>query len=228
MSSSATPTEHAYNWEESDWFTERDYPGYGDSDEANSRRDIGEGDDWGGSYEFRTGTTKEQWLAFKILQQTGRVLCATTLFDPPNRPDCALWTPALAFVFDGEQIAHDPRAMHHRNEERELSEPGIVNAKTASEAWGGVNYAGESVRVEEHAGYLSGGESTGCIIADRPHDAFMHVIDTILPLTNLTPRQQREVRTWMSDEKRQGDDRDVDLLEQFLAVALTADNATDN
>lgn len=224
MSSSTTSDDHAYTWEEKDWFEAREYPGYRDSEEAAARADIGEGDDWGQSHDFQTGVSKWQWLAKKILVQTGRVLCATTLYDPPDRG----FQPHLNAEGIDSAPNHDPTAMHHQNEERELSEPELRVPYAASDQWGGVDYGQSRYRrrLQADSGYISGGASTGCVVADRPHDAFMHVIETILPLTNLTPRQQREVRAWMSEEKRHGDDRDIDLLEQFLAVALTADSDT--
>lgn len=221
MSKSTADTESgAYRWDESEWFSERELPGYGDSEEADLRAEVGEGDDWGGAHDFRAGTDKHEWLAFKILRQTGRVLCATTLFAPPNRPDCAEWTPALAYVFDGDQVAHDPAAMHERNREVELSEPRVTIPKAASEQWGGVDYGQFRYdrRVNEETGYVSGGESTGCVVADRPLPAFMTVVETVVAMRNLLPEQARQVREFARQLKQEGTDRDKDILAKVLAA----------
>jgi len=222
--STTADTSDAYRLEEREWFDRdawADADAYRDSDEHAARADVGEGDEWGHAHSPTTGTDKHAWLAFKILKQTGRVLCATTLFAPPDRPDVAPWTPALSLIFDDEplDIEHDPDAIHERNREVELTDSEVVVPKSAPEQWGGVAYAGYSGRTNPETGYLSGGESTGCVIADRPLPEFMHVVETVLALAQLPPQRHEETRAYAEQLKREGELRDRDILARVLALA---------
>lgn len=210
---------------EVEWFEDRESPGYGNSDEADARADIGEGDEWGLHHDFQGGTNKHEWLAFKILKQTGRALCSTTLFRPPDR-GLGEWGDAFSLVMDGEPVDHDPAAMHHENHELELSDPTLRIPKTASARYGETDYGVfRTRRRHTETGYISGGESTGIVIADRPLPAFMNVVETVLLLreAHLSERQLRDLREWAAELKRGADEtRDTDILAKILAATEAA------
>ena len=201
-----------YRWREADWFQARDYYGHDDADGDGD----GDGEDTSGHRNYGT-TSKADWLAHQLLRRTGRLLCATTLFAPPDRGV----EPLFAWLFDDELVAHDPDAMHHENAEIELTDPIVRLGRIAGEEFGTAEYTQQRHRrrVNLEYGYLSGGESTGVIIADRPMDAFLEVVDIYLEIKSLDFERTAELRELARREKQAGERRDVDILARVIAAA---------
>lgn len=203
------------NW----WYDQLgEHPGYQD-DDADPDRDYGQ------AHSFLPGKTYEEYVAHDILRRTGRLLCATTLLDPPDLPGGRM-RQLFAWLFEDEHLEHDPTAMHHANAEVELSDPEVRVAKSAPGEWGFTDYrqSRHRKRVADESGYISGGESTGVLIADRPLPAFMDIVDVVLALSNLPPKQQTEVRQFARSAKQAGDEKDVDILAKVLAMAKPTDH----
>lgn len=203
-----------YRWCESEWFEQREYYGYDDADEDDDR-------DRGGHCNYGT-TSKADWLAHQLLRRTGRLLCSTALFAPPDRGV----EPLFAWLFDDEEIDHDPDAMHHENAEIELTEPIVRLGNIAGKEFGTTEYTSERYqkRVNPEHGYISGGESTGVIIADRPKAAFLEVVDIYLAMKDLKWSRAEQLREYAEAEKLSGEARDVDILASVIAAAESPEN----
>lgn len=210
----STSDRTAYRWEESDWYEASNAPNYQDSDEHHKRVDLGEGKEWGVAHDFREGTSKYAWLAHDIHKHVAPALCATTLLDPPDRG----LEPLFAWLFDDDPIESDPDALHHENRAVELGKPAVRVPKTGGDQWGNPDYGQyrHRRRVNKETGYVSGGESTGIYLGDIPAERFLAVVDTVLAVSNLPPRQRREIRQYASSAKRDGNKRDVEILERVL------------
>ena len=198
-----------YRMRESDWFAARDYPGHGDQD------DDRDGD--GSHHRDYGATSKADWLAHQLLRRTGRLLCATTLFGTPDRG----LEPLFAWLYDDDLVDHDPLAMHHENGEVELTDPIVRLGRVGGEEFGTTEYTSERYqkRVNPEHGYISGGESTGVIIGDRPTAAFLEVVDIYLDVKDIEWGRAAELRELAEREKEAGERRDVDILSRVIAAA---------
>lgn len=226
---STEPTESGnYRWQEDEWFTATDAPGYQESDEARERADIGEGEEWGQAHDFTVGTDKYEWVAWDIYLQVAPAYCAASLWGPTELPggrDAQL----CAWLFDGECIS-DERvwAMHEENEQMELSEPQLHIPKRAPEKAGMKDYGQYRYRrrVNPETGYITGGASTAVVVGDLPKEEFMTVISTILSMSDLMPDAVAEVRRFARQLKSAPNDmRDVEIVERVLYLA---DNGVKN
>jgi hypothetical protein len=206
---STHPESAAYRWSETEWY---DQTGANDTESADEP-------DYGPHHDEYGGTSRAEWVAHGILRETARLLCArTALEDPYAGGDLA---EAVALVLDDDP-GHDGRGdeLHVDNHEVELSDPTMVLGRTAGEGWGIREYGQfrRRRRVNPETGYVSGGESTGVLIADRPLPEFMAVVDLVL-MSNVTgPDEATEIREWARSEKCEGQQRDVDILSGVLAM----------
>ena len=199
--SPSSPEDRPYGWSETEFY---------DTVEDRDRETGPTGHD-----EY-PGTDRLEWVSHDILKQTARLLCATTLFGTPDRG----WTPHMAAHGIPDAPDHESTAMHHERRELELTEPRVAMGKTRGDAWGHreYGYTGHNERVTPETGYLSGGESTGVVIADRPTEEFLAVVDLVVSAHCLRPAEADEVRTWAKKQKAAGEDRDVDILAGVLAM----------
>jgi hypothetical protein len=218
MASAHTKT--PYRWDETEWFESQSYPGYDDTDsDADSEYAAhGQGEAWGGAHDFREGKSKPEWVAHQLLREVAPKLCATTLFDTPDRN----WGRHLAAegIDASPSWDHDSGAMHHQRGEVELTEPRHRIPKAMPAQWGQQDYGQTQrrKRVNETAGYLSGGASTGVYLPDVPLGVFVEVVDTYLALKELSERERDKVRQYAITEKRDGNDRDIDILKRVVAM----------
>jgi hypothetical protein len=197
----STQSQPYRNWSETDWYDHVE-----DRDRADSDDD--------GHHQERAGTDRLEWVAHDILKSSARLLCATTLWDAPDRG----WSPHMAAEGVPDAPDHDPDAMHHERGEVELTEPRVALGKTA-DGWGthAYGYSGHDKRVQPETGYLSGGESTGVVIADRPTEEFLAVVDLVVACRDLRRKTAEHVRAFAREQKAEGNARDVDILRDVLA-----------
>jgi hypothetical protein len=212
----STESQPKYRWDEREWFESQSYPGYDDDAES-------EATDLDSGHDAHDGKSKPEWVAHQLLREVAPKLCATTLFDTPDRN----WGRHLAAegITTSPSWDHDPGAMHHERGEVELTEPRHRIPKAMPAEWGYRDY-GQSrrrKRVNETAGYLSGGASTGVYLPDVPLAVFIEVADTYLALKQLGVDERRKVREYAIMEKRDGNDRDVDILERVVAMVEDRD-----
>ena len=223
-----------YRMEESDWFESREMPGYesesDDETEETANDDYvahGQGDEWGVHHDFVEGSSKHENLAHRYLSSVARLLCARTLFGAPDRGH----EPLFAWLLDDEELVdeHDPSALHSMKREVELSDPQLHIPRSMPDQWGGVDFGQyrHRRRLNEETGYISGGESTGIYLADSPEPLFMEAVNLYLMGQNFMERRAEELRSYARSLKREGQLRDVDILER---VIYAADNneQTDN
>lgn len=147
-------------------------------------------------------------IAFRLLRDTGEMLCAATLFGDPDRG----WSSHVGA--EGIQFApdHDPLAMHTERRAVELSEPA---ARPPTET---VRDQRHRVRVNEEMGYMSGGHSTACVLQDRSIDEFVSVLNLWLTgRGKFVPDSiKRDARDLAYRRKREGEMRDVDILTEIV------------
>ena len=206
------------------WFDEKPNspPGYGDDadrdrgPEADDRQ--GQGTEWGTAHDFREGKSREEVVAHRLLRQSGTAMCATTAFHPPDRREQVL----CAWLFDGlgtaHAIEHDEWALHHRNEEVELTEPCWTVAKDVPQGFADSEYGQyrHRSRLNKEAGYVTGGETTAVYIADRPLQDFLTVVSEACRLYNVRAEEAIQLLRFATKAKRAGDQRDVDILEEVI------------
>lgn len=203
----------AYRWDEPEWFADQGHYGHGDGDTDEADCDDRE---WGGAHSFTTGTSKPEHLAHRLMRSAARLLCAATLFGTPDRG----FQPHV----DAEGIEHapnhDPEAMHHERGEVELTDPLHRVPQEMPEQWGSADFGQRLHRVRKNpqTGYLSGGESTAIYIADVSKQEFASIVDIYLSMQGLPPKQESKYREFAMSKKRDGDMRDVDILEQLIAA----------
>jgi hypothetical protein len=151
-------------------------------------------------------------IAHELLLDTATMLCKTTLLeDPWNGGRMA---EAIALVLDDDPEfdgRHDQ--LHRQNEEVELTEP-CIRPPTET-----VRDQRHRKRMNEETGYITGGETTGVIIQDRPLEEFMSVVHIWLEgrRGELLDREKREARQLAARLKQQGELRDVDVLTKVVA-----------
>ena len=116
-------------------------------------------------------------IAHKILRETATVVCATTLLDSPKPPTR---TAELFAFLDGE--TWDKYALHTENESIELTDPTIRLGQHAPDSTLVGEYGCERhrKRYNPETGYITGGETTGVLIQDRPRDELLSVIENWL------------------------------------------------
>ena len=147
-------------------------------------------------------------IAFRLLRDTGTMLCAATLFGDPDRG----WSNHLAA--EGIQYApgHDPLAMHTERHAVELSDPAALPPTET------VRDQRFRVRMNEETGYLSNGHSTACVLQDRSIEEFIAVLNLWLGgrNTDVPDSIKRDARNLAYRRKREGDCRDVDVLAEVV------------
>lgn len=153
------------------------------TDEAEA---LGSRDNWWGDSDTATTDTPDEIervdpnnpaeiVAHKILRETGTMICAATLRDEPGIEGGE--TAALFAFLDGE--TWDKYAMHTENKAVELSAPAVrlgihdPDSSLVGE-WGTERHR---KRINPETGYLSGGETTGVLIQDRPTDELVSVVE---------------------------------------------------
>ncbi len=72
--------------------------------------------------------------------------------------------------------------------------------------------------MQDEAGYITGGHSTGVLIQDRPLEEFMSVVQLWLEgrRTDMLESEKREARQLAARLKQQGELRDVDVLARVI------------
>ena len=213
-----------YRMDESDWFAQRELPGYEEDDETEETANDdyvaqGQGDEWGVHHDFTDGTSKYESLAHDCLRSVARLLCSTTLFKAPDRG----LEPLFAWLLDDEDLVeeHDPYALHSENREVELTDPELHIPRSMPDQWANVDYGQyrHRRRVNEETGYVTGGESTGVYIADSPEPVFMEAVEIFLIGQDFMERREQELRGYARSLKREGQLRDVDILEKVIYAA---------
>ena len=198
----------AYRWEEQDWFDDQGHYGYGDDEE--------EEQEWGEAHDELQGTSKPEHLAHRLMRSAAPLLCAATLFGTPDRG----YQPHV----DAEGIQHapdhDPSACHHERHRVELSDPAHRVPREMPDQWHNQDFGQRLRRVRENpeTGYLSGGESTAIYIADVEKEEFASIVDIYLAMQALPPKQEAKYREFAMSRKRDGGERDVDILEKLIAA----------
>jgi len=151
-------------------------------------------------------------IAHELLLDTATMLCKTTLLEEPwNGGRLA---EAIALVLDDDpNFDGRHEQMHRENGEVELSEP-CIRPPTET-----VRDQRHRKRMNEEMGYITGGETTGVIIQDRPLEEFMSVVHIWLEgrRGELLDREKREARQLAARLKQQGEMRDVDVLTKVVA-----------
>lgn len=147
-------------------------------------------------------------IAFKLLRDTGTMLCAATLFGDPDRG----WSAHAAAEGIEFTPGHDPAAHHTENREVELSEPAV---RPPTET---VRDQRHRVRVNEEVGYLTGGHSTAVVMKDRSLEEFIAVVNLWLEgrNTDVPDGIKRDARDLAYRRKREGKTRDVDVLSEIV------------
>lgn len=151
--------------------------------------------DYGRHHRFKPAQDKDAILAHRLLRESATMLCGETLRSAPYNG--GRLAELVAWCFDDECIDGREEAMHHSVEQVELTDPQAHIPRAASAEFGTCD-SGQyrhRARVNEETGYLSGhGGSTHVVIADRPTDEFMAVVDVAIRLFDPIPREARNVR----------------------------------
>lgn len=151
-------------------------------------------------------------IAHELLLDTATMLCKTTLLEEPWNG--GRMAEAIALVLDDDPD-HDGRhyQMHKEQGETELTDP-VIRPPTET-----VRDQRHRKRMNEEAGYITGGETTGVIIQDRPLEEFMSVVQIWLSgrRGELLEEEKREARQLAARLKHQGEMRDVDVLTKVVA-----------
>lgn len=184
-------------------------------------RDFATTRDAGSAHEFTEGTHKAEWLAHKILKESGTLICARTLLDDPYAPRSAV----LIGWLEGaptDAVTGDPGALHDQRGEVALTEPVVRLPAQASDGSRAVVAAANGrhrARVNDASGYIAG-EGTGALIQDRPAGEFMDVIEDLLARAafelGASASERRALRERARRLKRSGEWRDVDIVEAIL------------
>lgn len=210
----------AYRWDEQDWYEDQGHYGYGSDD----TEDDAERQDWGDAHDELEGTSKAEHFAHSLMRSAAPLWCAATLFAPPDRGD----EPLFAWLFEGKHIEHDPDAMHTENKEVELTDPEERVARQMPDQWGNQDYGQRLRRVRSNpeTGYLSGGESTAIHLGCIPVEMFAGVVEGYLEhidqTQSLSDDNRAAYREFAMSKKRDGNERDVDILEELIAAVETA------
>lgn len=187
----------------------------GDTEEstAESHSDTGKMDS--------VGTTKAEYLAHSILKESGTILCPTALKDPANREYPAMFE----WLFqDACLLDHDPEAIHKEQQAIEITDPELYIPREFPDGFAPMEsgqYRHRRRYNTEH-GYVS----FGGIIANRPTDEFMEVIDTLLDFVvrrDEIALQESKAKKYRRDAirmKSKGEMHDVSILETILADVL--------
>lgn len=200
----------AYRWQEEDWFDDQDHYGYGSDDGSEGE------EEWGAAHAELDGTSKPEHLAHRLMRSAAPLLCAATLFGTPDR--------GYQHHVDAEGIEyapdHDPTACHRERRRVELSDPEHRVAREMPDQWHNQDFGQRLRRVRENSetGYLSGGESTAIYIADIKKEEFESIVDIYLAMQALPPKQEAKYREFAMSRKRDGGERDVDILEKLIAA----------
>lgn len=147
-------------------------------------------------------------VAHRLLIGSATLLCATTLRDTPYRSALEV---GCAWLFDGDCLERDALAMHKENRPVELSEP-CLRPPTET-----VRDQRHRKRVNDETGYISGGETTGVVIADRSLSEFIAVVNLWLESRrDLRDQEKNEARQLAYRLKKSGELRDVDVLAKVV------------
>jgi hypothetical protein len=114
-------------------------------------------------------------IAHSILRETATMICAATLKDEPGIEGGHI---AKLFAFlDGETWNDD--ALHTENKAVELTDPSIRlgNHAPNSSLVGEFGCERHRKRYNPEVGYITGGETTGVLIQDRPIDELVDVVE---------------------------------------------------
>ena len=148
-------------------------------------------------------------IAHRLLRDSGRMLCAATLYGDPDRG----WDSHLEAEGIQHAPGHNPLAMHHEQRAVELPDPGV---RPPTET---VRDQRHRVRVNDETGYMTGGHSTAVVLQDRSLSEFIAVLNLWLEGRNqfVPDSIKRDARDLAYRRKREGDSRDVDVLTEVVA-----------
>ena len=151
--------------------------------------------DYGLHHRFKPPQDKDAILAHRLLRESATMLCGETLRSAPYNG--GRLAELVAWCFDEECIDGRGDAMHHAVEQVELTDPQEHIPRAASAEFG-TSDSGQfrhRSRVNEETGYLSGhGGSTHVVIADRPTEEFMAVVDAAIQHFDPLTREARQIR----------------------------------
>jgi len=152
-------------------------------------QELGSRDDWWGETDTESETDDSnhhnsnrpdpnnpaEIIAQSILRETATMICATTLRDKPGIEGGQ--TAQLFAFLDGEEF--DPLALHTENKAVELTDPAIRLGNHAPESSlvGEFGCERHRKRYNPESGYITGNETTGVLIQDRPCDELLTVIE---------------------------------------------------
>jgi hypothetical protein len=194
-------------------------------------------ENWYGDYEATRGSSDvddqekadpnepAKIVAFNLLRQSGTALCATTLKDEPWNG--GRMAELFAWCFDGECIDGHAEALHHANEEVELSDPAVRLGIQSKFEYRAGEFGAERFRkrVNEETGYLSGGETTAIIWQDRPVEDFMAVVDIYLSARPNVRDSEKEVARGLAHHlKTERRMRDLDIMERVVDELRSGDS----
>lgn len=164
---------------------------WGEDDETTDHR---------GGHDELAGTSREAYVAHKLLKEWGAtMLDPVSLFEEPGEDAPEAW----CLHDDGEIVA--------------LSEPSEYVPKRHDGAYGSFDYRQfrHRNRVSEEYGYLSFGGP----IADRPTEEFLAVVDAALDdieAVHIPPATQREIRKRAKRMKQCSDLHDTQIMKRVV------------
>jgi len=169
-------------------------------------------------------------VAHRLLRETATMICASTLRDDPTIDTEGLdrgqtQTTELFSFLDGE--TWNDNALHTENKAVELTDPAIRLGQHNPESslvgeWGSERHR---KRYNAVTGYISGNETTGVLIQDRPLDELMVVIEQWLRgvaargkkgLTDSTIRETLDLARGLKKNTHQNGMRDVDIMAKVV------------
>jgi len=180
--------------------------------------------DWGSHHSFKD-YDKHEAIAHSLLRNSATMLCARTLFAPPNNG--GRLAELCAWLFDDECIDGHGDALHTDNRAVELTDPELHVPKNAGDQFGTHEYGQyrHRRRLNPETGYVSGGESTAVVIQDRSEEQFLALIREWLDAchSNLRDWKRQATIRYARRLKRGGDQRDVDVLTKIVTKVRTDD-----
>jgi hypothetical protein len=198
-----------HNWYGDDDDQEASY----DDPEDNPERNPGVGGTW-----RPDPNDPAEIVAHQILRETGTLLCATQLYEPPwNGGRTA---ELFAWLFEDELIDGGEGALHRENRPVELSDPSIKLPKQTPGDRPDTGCERYRRRVNPETGYINGGESTAIVIQRRPCDEFMAVVDEYLGLQPLFDREIEDLRQYarrLKGQQHHNGMSDKDILSRVIS-----------
>jgi hypothetical protein len=191
MSTSSATADGSARYATHNWFGDDDDPdeeAY-DDPEDNPDRNPGVGGHW-----RPDPNDPAEIVAHQVLRETGTMVCATTLYDPPWRG--GRMAELFAWLFEDELIDGGEGAMHRENRPVELTDPDIKLPKRTPGTRPDAGCERHRRRYNPETGYINGGETTASVIQRRPCEEFMEVVDEYLGIQPLFGDEVEDLREY--------------------------------